>query len=193
MAFVTSLWLALLGTFYILGSAAQDYSITGYIASGTGCSPSTFSSSLASDGKNVGLKYGSFTAYAGPSYSYDDGRKNCQLTLSVKVPGGYQFAFDKFNHNASYAIGQDVTGSFKTSYYFQATLPEAEGDGTIAGPAKLDTTLTDNFSPLVWSPCGQNAVVGINTEVRVDNGNNNAASGSFTIRSTPVSFTESYA
>ena len=36
------------------------------------------------DSKNIAVNYNSFTANAGASYSYDDNRKNCQLTLSVK-------------------------------------------------------------------------------------------------------------
>ena len=74
--------------------------------------------SFVVDGEDVTLKYSDFTAYTGPGFTYADGRKNCQLTLSIqyvdnhehqiaihsdvvsfpRVPPGYQFAFDKFSH-----------------------------------------------------------------------------------------------
>ncbi|KIM39941.1 hypothetical protein M413DRAFT_188049 [Hebeloma cylindrosporum] len=185
MAFIASLWLALSFSFYALTVGAQDFAIDAYIISGTGCAPGSVTTNVSDDSKNIAVYYNSFTANAGPSYSVDDNRKNCQLTLSVKTPAGYQFAFDKFSHDGSYSIGSGVKASFKTTYYFQSSLDEAAGSGTSVGPARLDGTFASSFSPVIWSPCGRSSLVGINTALRVDNSANTAASGSFTLRTTP--------
>ncbi|KJA19515.1 hypothetical protein HYPSUDRAFT_44287 [Hypholoma sublateritium FD-334 SS-4] len=35
--------------------------------------------------------------------------------------------------------------------------------------------LTSSFRPLVWSPCGQNAIVGVDTSIHIDNGDISAS------------------
>ncbi|KAF8150803.1 hypothetical protein B0H34DRAFT_152669 [Crassisporium funariophilum] len=150
-----------------------------------GCVPGSVTANVTADAKNISVKYGSFVANAGPSFGYDDNRKNCQLTLSVKVPAGYQFAFDRFSHNGAYSIAAGVKATYNTSYYFQAAIEEAQGGTTSLGPAKEDGALTGLLTPILWSPCGQNVLVGINTAVRVDNSANTGASGTLTMRNTP--------
>ncbi|CAA7266964.1 unnamed protein product [Cyclocybe aegerita] len=185
MALLSSLWYALLGSIFILGAAAQDYAITDYTVTGTGCVPGTVTAEVAGDSKNIAVKYNKFVANAGPNFGYDDGRKNCQLTLAVKAPSGYRFGFDKFSYTGSYSVGQGVTATYSTSYYFQATLDQAQGGKAFVGPARGDAVLSDSYDQIVWSACGASAVVGINTVIRVDNSANPAATGALTVRNNP--------
>jgi len=186
MTFLTTLiTFSLFSTLYVLGVRAQGYAITTYGAVGTGCPPGAVTVDLADDSKDISLTYKSFTVSAGPSSDDSDERKNCQLTLSVKVPSGYQFALGGFNHTASYAISSGVQATISSYYYFQTTTADAKGSASFSGPAKYDGNVVRGYAPTLWSPCSQSAVVGINVAARVDNSDNAAASGRLTLYNTP--------
>ncbi|TFK33323.1 hypothetical protein BDQ12DRAFT_738833 [Crucibulum laeve] len=183
MAFnASSLWIVLVISIHILRVAAQNYQISSYGVVGTGCAPGTVNTTLTDDKKRLSLRYTNFVAKAGPSYDYDDNRKNCQITFTVQVPSGYQFAFDKFTSTGRYAVDSKVQATHKTYYYFQSGLAQSQGSTTITGSASDDSViLTDVFKPAIWSPCGQATVVGINTALRVDNSDNANGSGTLAL------------
>ncbi|KAF5327457.1 hypothetical protein D9619_004221 [Psilocybe cf. subviscida] len=162
----TLITVTLLSSLYILGAFAQGYGITNYGAIGTGCPSGTVSTDLADDSKDIALTYKSFTVSTGPGADDSDERKNCQLTLSVKVPAGYQFALGGFNHTASYAISSGVQATVSSFYYFQTTTTDAKGSASFSGPAKYNGNVARGYAPTIWSPCSQSAVVGINIAAR---------------------------
>ena len=185
-ATLTRLALAL---YFLSASAmAQDLKLKSVGAIGTGCPPSTVSGRVNND-DSLSLFFRDFKAEAGPSVDISAGRTNCQLTLAVDVPAGYQFAFDETRLNAAYSVDAKVRAISETYYYFQGQLQESTGQNSVSGPANSGyTTLVNKFTPVIWSPCGSSAVVGINTSLRVDNGATNN-SGSIVVRnSTDASF-----
>ncbi|KAH6880176.1 hypothetical protein BKA70DRAFT_691551 [Coprinopsis sp. MPI-PUGE-AT-0042] len=180
--------LALALYFSSIGASAQDLRLTSLGAIGTGCPPYTVSGRVNSD-DSLSLSFSKFRADAGPAFDISAGRTNCQLTLGVDIPAGYQFAFDETRLNAAYSVDAKVKAVSETYYYFQGQLQESTGQNSVSGPANSGfTTLVNKFTPAVWSPCGSSAVVGINTSLRIDNGATNN-SGSIVVRnSTDASF-----
>ncbi|PPQ99400.1 hypothetical protein CVT24_005383 [Panaeolus cyanescens] len=172
----------LVGFLYLTGAIAQKYSITDYILSGTGCARGTATATISDDAKSISLKYQSFVANAGPGVADSNNRKNCQLTLVVNVPSGYQFAFNDFSYSGRYALDSGVKGQFQTDYYFQSSIDESTGTVTVAGPASNSTrTLSTTPKNLLWSPCGKSSIVGVNSSLRVDNSASGNASGSVSV------------
>ncbi|EAU85095.1 hypothetical protein CC1G_08068 [Coprinopsis cinerea okayama7 len=156
-------------------------------AIGTGCPPGTVVGRVNKD-DSLSLFFAKFRADAGPTFDLSEGRTNCQLTLDVDIPAGYQFAFDKTVLNTAYAVDSKVDAISKTYYYFQGQLDQATGSATVSGPASGSGTVTHKFSPTIWSPCGSSAIVGINTSLRIDNGNSNARGHIAVRNSTDASF-----
>ncbi|KAJ2922760.1 hypothetical protein H1R20_g14325, partial [Candolleomyces eurysporus] len=173
----------------LLQAAAQTLSISSVGAIGTGCSPGTVKAHVNQADQSVSLQFSNFRADAGPNYAISDGRVNCQLTVGVQVPAGYQFAFDQTVLNTAYSVSSGVKVSSSTTYYFQGELSESSGTCGVTGPASSSyTTLVNRLSPTIWSPCGKASIVSINTDLRADNGNTNN-SGSISVRnSTDASF-----
>ncbi|KDR84681.1 hypothetical protein GALMADRAFT_133924 [Galerina marginata CBS 339.88] len=149
-----------------------------YIVAGTGCPPGTASATISATGQSLSLKYTTFQANAGPGFGFSDNRKNCQATLVVQVPTGYQFALNRFTYNSQYALDYGVAATYTTTYYFQSSLSEGIAGGNITGPAaSRSRNLSNPSSPAVWSSCGETSLVNINTAVRVSNSANADNSG----------------
>ncbi|KAF9525637.1 hypothetical protein CPB83DRAFT_859090 [Crepidotus variabilis] len=193
MAFTNSLWYTVLGSFLVLQASAAavnvtsssvPYSISAYGIQGTGCSPGTVTSSIVG-GKDINVSYKAFTASDGPSVSIDENRKNCQFTVTVQTPAGYQFGFDKFSYDGSYSVASSVKASYKTYYYFQSSINQVTGGQTLVGPAKDDCPFSNSYSGIVWSECGGTNIVNIDTSIRIDNTANTAGSGAITVKNTP--------
>jgi len=190
MAFQTSLWTIISSSLWVLGAAAQSYSISNYSAVGTGCPKGTVYGTVSANGQGLTFRYSAFTASVNANSYPSDSRKNCQATVTVKVPPGYQFSFNRFTYDGKYALQEGVKSTYETYYYFQATLPQGEGSGTINGAASDNGCTLSHAVPAVWSACGQDAIVGIDSSVVTTNGPTSAA-GSLTLQSLyipPTSF-----
>ncbi|TEB24827.1 hypothetical protein FA13DRAFT_1756761 [Coprinellus micaceus] len=169
----------------LLQATAQSLSITSVGAIGTGMYPRDCQGLY----QLLSLWFADFRADTGPSSAPSDQRVNCQLTLGVNVPSGYQFAFDQTILNAAYNAGSGVKLFSSTSYYFQGQLSEAVGSCSVAGPGSSGlTTLVNKFSPILWSPCGKSSIVSINTDLRADNGDGKSTGYIAVRNSTDASF-----
>ncbi|KAF9045073.1 hypothetical protein BJ165DRAFT_1475072 [Panaeolus papilionaceus] len=178
----------LAGLLYLTGALAQKYSITDYILSGTGCARGSATATISDDMRSISLKYQSFVANAGPGVADSNNRKNCQLTLAVSAPAGYQFAFNDFSYSGRYALDSGIKAQYQTDYYFQSSIQESTGVVNVAGPAANSTRyISTTPKPLVWSPCGKSSIVGINSAVRVDNSASANGSGLISVSSLTIS------
>ncbi|KAH8796230.1 hypothetical protein DL96DRAFT_1083604 [Flagelloscypha sp. PMI_526] len=129
--------------------------------------------------------YGSCSQYAvsaGPGVPISENRKNCQLTLSVHVPSGFTFAIIDVGYHGYYQLDTGVKGYHSAIYYFQGQVAQGESRSTINGPVDGgDITYRDEFNstPTVYAPCGQDSILNLNSQVRVDNSGNRHGFGYF--------------
>src|SRR4051794_21257380 len=59
---------------------------------GSGCPKDTANVVVAPDNTAFTVTYSAYLAQAGAGTTASDGRKNCQLSLNVHVPGGFTYA-----------------------------------------------------------------------------------------------------
>jgi hypothetical protein len=143
---------------------------------GTGCPLGTVAKNVSDDKTAFTLTFSEFVAEAGPGIPLSYGRKNCVATLVLDVPAGWQYSIGSFfyrgfmaldkgikaDHTATYFLeGQGKTGSFRSSNY---------------GPYESDYVYNDQvgIASAVWSPCGVERALNINTSIRVSNTNSRA-------------------
>ena len=151
------------------GPSGHEVEIMGVAYAGSGCPAGSVANQLSSDLTTLTLLYDSFVAQAGhgiPPASY---RKNCQLNVKLKYPQGWQFSVFKADYRGYANIPKGDTGTCKATYYFSGDSHQYSSATTITGPYEDNYLKTDRFGTesLVWSPCGVEGMLNINSEVRL--------------------------
>jgi hypothetical protein len=142
--------------------------VNGYIESvihaGTGCGNA--SEVISPDGQEVELLVDGVAAI-GPGIPITENRKNCQMQLQVRVPGGWSFALAS-KLETDVELEPNVEGLLKATHYFSGNVNQHETDlplnGPFDGPAVLDT---DPVVGLLWSPCGSSPGANANLQARL--------------------------
>jgi len=151
------------------GPSGHEVQILGVAYAGSGCQPNTVSGQLSSDLTTLTLLYSSFIAESGNGVSSSNQRKNCQLNVKLKYPSGWQFSIFKADYRGYANIASGDTGTCKATYYFAGDSKQLTSTLTIKGPFDDNYLKTDQFGvqSTIWSPCGLEGLININSEVRV--------------------------
>jgi hypothetical protein len=64
------------------------------------------------------LIFDSYVASIGPGVSAIESRKNCQLNIDLKYPGGFQYSVFTTEYRGYAALDKGVSGVQKATYYF---------------------------------------------------------------------------
>lgn len=144
---------------------------------GTGCEPDTAAIAVSADNQAFTVTYSNYMALVGVGATPTDFRKNCQLNLAVKVPGGFTYAIASVDYRGYGYLENGATGMEKASYYFQGSPDTDTFTHNFTGPMDDNWTTTDetDLESLVWAPCGEIRNFNINTELRVNAGTSNPA------------------
>ena len=96
-------------------------------------------------------------------------RKNCVVGFSVEKPKGWQFAVNRLETHLSVSLEESAKARLTVNSYFQGEKANSRFEQKWQGPLKkeLDINQTKNGNDLVWSNCGQTAVLNTNTAVLV--------------------------
>ncbi|MEV4711150.1 DUF4360 domain-containing protein [Micromonospora sp. NPDC049374] len=153
-------------------TAAPDSEITVEVvaANGSGCSPGTARVVAHPDNTGFRIRYYDFVATAGRGVDVTDSRKNCQLGVLVNVPAGWTIAVAAADYRGRARIPTGATGRQRTTYYWQGSSETSRTDATFTGPYNGFWGTSDVAPVLVYVPCGQQRVLNVNTELRVDAG-----------------------
>ncbi|KAK4154053.1 hypothetical protein C8A00DRAFT_33159 [Chaetomidium leptoderma] len=151
------------------GPSGHDVQIAGLAFAGSGCPAGTVSGQLSSDLTTLTLLYAEFVAQAGNNISPSNYRKNCQLNVKLKYPSGWQFSVFKADYRGYAQIPAGDTGTCKATYYFSGDSMQISSTMTIRGPYNDNYIKTDEFGveSTVWSPCGVEGLLNINSEIRL--------------------------
>jgi len=146
--------------------------ITDILYNGSGCPPDSAVIDLAPDGQAFTVIYSEFIAEIGPDIPLAQSRKNCQLNLTVHVPQGFTFAIAAVDYRGFANLAPGARGLQKATYYFQGQEPQASTWRGFTGPFNDDWHFRDEieYAALVWSPCGVERSLNINTQVRLERG-----------------------
>ncbi|KAK1234150.1 hypothetical protein PQX77_002662, partial [Marasmius sp. AFHP31] len=143
----------------------------------------------------VTITFSAFEASAGPDIAVTENRKNCQLSLGVRVPHGFSFAIVDVDYRGFYSLDDKVKASHSAAYYFQGQLVQAGAGSELTGPLDgKNYVYRDEFnlSPTIYSPCGEDTILNINSEVRVDNSANKNGYGYIVDDSIDASVKQTY-
>lgn len=148
---------------------------------GTGCPQGSLQYVLSNDRKTVNMLYSNdFTAAVGPGISITEARKNCQVALSVKHSAGWTYGIDSSSYIGHVDLEKGVTGVQKTTYYFAASTDQADDTNVWTGPVDKTYYVKNEAASIVWAPCGGDVALNINSQVRLDAGENDKLRGKIT-------------
>ncbi|KAF2246866.1 hypothetical protein BU26DRAFT_567210 [Trematosphaeria pertusa] len=106
-----------------------------------------------------------FTASVGPNIVADQSRKNCQLNIDILYSPGYSFSVYSADYMGWGDLDDGVKGVVKAQYYFSGQTQTASSTMVLNGPFTGKYTKHDDVPISVWSPCGGEGMLNVNSEV----------------------------
>jgi hypothetical protein len=152
----------------------QSVHITDLNFNGTGCrNGGSDATGRLYDTNNDGLPdqfevlFSTYIAEQGPDVSPAQRRKNCNMTVQLFLPQGFQFSIANVLYLGFADLPGGVSGTQRSEYEFINLSNRVRLQTLINGP------YTDNYrredvlgvASRVWSPCGTNAPLSIRSEV----------------------------
>lgn len=102
--------------------------IVGFEYGGTGCPASSVSSVLSDDQTIITLIFDKYVATIGPNVNVADNRKNCQLNINLRYPGGFQYSILSAEYRGYARLDPGVSGTQKSTYYFSGQTAQVSSD-----------------------------------------------------------------
>ncbi|GAM83323.1 hypothetical protein ANO11243_013100 [Dothideomycetidae sp. 11243] len=178
----------------VFGGNAPDPSqvqIEGVSYGGSGCPQGSVASIISDDRTTMTLIFDSYIASIGPGVAITENRKNCQLNINIHYPPGFQYSIFSADYRGYAGLDAGVTGTQKSTYYFSGQTNQVSTESDLVGPMDQDYLFHDvaKSTSVVWSPCGAEGLLNINSQVRVAS-NNRQANGELTTDSIDTKFTQ---
>lgn len=145
-------------------------------ANGSGCAPGTAAVIANPDKSGFRIRYYDFVAEAGGGADLTDRRKNCQVGVLVTVPAGWTFAIAQADYRGRARLNAGATALQRTNYYWQGSSGNSSTEEGFSGPFHGYWDTTDVAPVLIYTPCTEQRVLNINTELRVDGGTSSGKS-----------------
>lgn len=153
---------------------------------GSGCPAGTAAVATATDNTAFTVTYSDYVAQVGQGADPTDLRKNCQLVLRVHIPQGFTYAIAQADYRGFAHLARGAAATQQASYYIQGTSPTTRSSHPLNGPLSDNWQFTDRTeaTELIFAPCGEERMLNVNTELRVNAGTSGAASSFVTMDST---------
>jgi len=145
---------------------------------GSGCPAGTAAVAVSADNTAFTISYSAYTAQVGVGTRPTDFRKNCNLNLVLHVPQGFSYAISSANYRGFASLAAGASAVQRANYFFQGQSTTGLIQHALPpGPFADDWQSTDNteISDLVYSPCGEQRNLNINTELNVSAGTSDTA------------------
>lgn len=150
-------------------------------ANGSGCPAGTAKVSVSPDRKAFTVAYSHFVAQVGPEAKSTDYRKQCQLSLNVRVPEGHTYAVASADYRGYARLEEGSSATGTAFYYFQGESHTTRSRHEFRGFMDKDWQISDKVAvgSLSWLPCGEKRHLNVNTELRVQRGESPKETTSF--------------
>lgn len=138
---------------------------------GSGCPAGTVAANVAPDLTAFTLLFDSYVADLGPGLSLSRSRKNCQILVDLDFPQGWSYSVFSVDYRGFANLQRGVSGIQQSLYYFQGELRTGRLQTILNGPWVGDYQIRDvlGLEALVWSPCGAQRALNINSSIRLEN------------------------
>ncbi|KAK4238516.1 hypothetical protein C8A03DRAFT_15021 [Achaetomium macrosporum] len=152
------------------GPSGHEVQIQGFTYGGSGCPANTVGSMLSDDRTTLTLIYDQFIAQAGKGIEPKERRKNCQVNVKLHYPQGWQYSVFKADYRGHATLPAGAKGTTKATYYFSGSSQQVSRAQYFNGPYNADYLKTDAFAieSTVWSPCGAEGMLNVNSAVQLD-------------------------
>lgn len=176
------------------GAVPEYVQVRNISYAGSGCPAGTVSQNIAPDLKAFSLLFDSYVASVGPTESFANKRRNCQVNVDFAFPNGWSYALVTFDYRGFVDVEPGILATQQASYYFQGYQQTARFRTVMQGPISRDYQARDalDLTASVWSPCGEFRSLNINTEVRLDNTRNRNGRGLITVDSIDGNIAHTY-
>jgi hypothetical protein len=136
---------------------------------GSGCPAGTAAVAASPDNTSFTVTYSNYLAQVGVGAKPTDFRKNCQLNVAIKIPGGFSYAIAQADYRGFGYLEDGARALQQASYYYTGQSATASLSTDFYGPFDDNWQVTDvaEVAELNWSPCGVTRNVNINSELRV--------------------------
>ena len=151
-----------------------------FTANGTGCPAGTWDVQFSPDGQRMTATFSSFEAEVDPTRAVSI--KNCMLAIKLHSPQGLSYSVQDFYYSGYAFLEEGVDARLVSQYYFQGNpAQDQQPETTFVGPKDDTYLIQDSRKQIeaqpVWSPCGVDRNLNINTVVRLKNTNNPRRNG----------------
>ena len=141
--------------------AADKVEISGNVAAnGNGCSKDDVAATVSPDGQELSILFSKFIAEGDKP---KESRKNCNLTIPIKVPQGFQVSL----YDADYRgyVAPETTGDLRAEYFFAGQEQGPVFERQFKG--KTDYNVRDSVTTVanVWSRCGKSLNMRVNASM----------------------------
>lgn len=158
---------ALVAAVYMGESTAQAQSLQlGYPGyGGNGCPQGSASISLSPDNQQLSILFDSYIVQTGGMSPRVD-RKSCNLSIPVTVPGGYSVSVVQVDYRGFNSLPRQARSQLAVEYFFAGSRG-ARTQKNFSGPLNDSFSTTDRLQAeaLVWSPCGAQTIMRVNTSM----------------------------
>ncbi|KAF2239065.1 hypothetical protein EV356DRAFT_528366 [Viridothelium virens] len=170
---------------------ASQVQIESLTYGGTGCPQGTVASVISDDRTTMTLIFDSYVASMGSGIAITENRKNCQLNINLQYPGGFQYSIFSADYRGFAELDAGVNGTQQSTYYFSGQTAQVSTQSNFIGPMDGDYLVHDQAQSIstIWSPCGANGALNINSQVRVA-GSKSTLNGLMTTDSVDTKFTQ---
>ncbi|KAI8907888.1 hypothetical protein EDD86DRAFT_21917 [Gorgonomyces haynaldii] len=132
--------------------------ITGWTASGTGCTDGTVSAIFADDRLSFTLIFDNFIASSGPGVAQTEYRKDCVLQLRLKYDTKLQYAVTSIDYRGYANLPQGMKGRLVSRYNFPNADTKMETIQPFVGPYDNDYLFSTGIAAenRTYSDCKKN-------------------------------------
>lgn len=132
---------------------------------GTGCPQGTASVTLSPDGSTLAVIYDQYAVNAGGG-SPAIARASCNLAIPVNIPNGFNISIVGIDYRGFNALDAGASSNFRVEYFFSGSSGPVFNQ-PFAGGLVDDFTIHNNigFASLVWSPCGADVILRVNSSI----------------------------
>lgn len=132
---------------------------------GNGCPQGSASVSLSPDNQQLSVLFDSYTVQTSAQTARID-RKSCNLSIPVSVPGGYSVSIIQVDYRGFNSLPRQARSQLSAEYFFAGSRGPRSTKNFV-GPLNAQYETTDQLaaSALVWSPCGAQTILRVNTSM----------------------------
>jgi hypothetical protein len=134
---------------------------------GTGCPDRSVAASLSPGNTALTLLFDEYVVEAGSNGKSLD-RKSCNLSIPIRVPQGYSMSVLKVDYRGYVFVPRGGRAVFDVEYFFAGSRGPRISE-VMSGPTDRNYMITDELlaRAVVWSACGAETNLRINTGLRV--------------------------